>query len=242
MVYFSTSSSVIASLIPNSTRFLSCWLRRRCSKAPSRLQCKETGSTTSNQPSFDRPLWSCPLYFCRTLVSCSNPLARIQGTGAKKILIGVMQYTHLAFKARFLFTFAYRICNGFISPACTDFSSISFVSFELHWFTHMRQTAANIGSFFISSFAQLPMLYSDSLLCFFLLLILKHAEFLLRHIDLYRGNSCLPRKVYRASHLKCAPGYQYYDILVLIIGKPNTPPKTPEPHACDVLSVLLWLL
>ena len=33
---------------------------------------------------------------------------------------GVKQYTHLAFKARFLFTFAYRIFNGFISSARTD--------------------------------------------------------------------------------------------------------------------------
>ena len=79
---------------------------------------------------------------------------------------GVKQYTHLAFKARFLFTFAYRIFTGFISSARTDFSSVFSVSFGTHWFTHRRQTSANTRSFFIPSLARLPMLYSDSLFLF----------------------------------------------------------------------------
>ena len=116
---------------------------------------------------------------------------------------------HLAFKAPFLFAFAYRIFNGFISPAYTDFSSVFSVSSGTHWLTHMRQTSTNTRSFFIPSFSQLPMLYSKSLLYFFSLLILKHAEFLLRPIDLYPRYNCLPRKVFRASHLRCAPGHLY---------------------------------
>ena len=86
----------------------------------------------------------------------------------------------------------------------------------------MRQTLVNIQSFFLLSFAQLPMLYSDSLFCFCSLLIFKHAEFLLRRIGLYPGNSCLSRETFRASPLRYALFYRHNDIIVLIIGKPNS--------------------
>ena len=86
----------------------------------------------------------------------------------------------------------------------------------------MRQTLVNIRSFFVLSFAQLPMLYSDSLLCFCSLLVFKHAEFLLRPIGLYPGNSCFSQEIFRAFPLRCARVYRHNDIIVLIIGKPNT--------------------
>ena len=47
--------------------------------------------------------------------------------------------------------------------------------------------------FIMEPFAQLPMLFSDSLLYFSPLKIFKHAGFLLRPIGLYPGNSCLSR-------------------------------------------------
>ena len=70
--------------------------------------------------------------------------------------------------------------------------------------------------------ARLPMLYSDSLLCSCSLLILQHAEFLLRPIGLSPGNSDLSREIFRASLLRCALVYRHNDIIVLIIGKSNT--------------------
>ena len=70
--------------------------------------------------------------------------------------------------------------------------------------------------------ARLPMLYSDSLLCFCLLLIFQLAGFLLRPIGLYPGNSGLSREIFRAYLLRCALVYRHNDIIVLIIGKSNT--------------------
>ena len=66
------------------------------------------------------------------------------------------------------------------------------------------------------------MLPSDSLLYFCPYLVLKHAEFLLRFISLYKGNSRLSRRKFRASNLRPAPGYRRNDITVLITGDPNT--------------------
>ena len=129
---------------------------------------------------------------------------------------------HLPFKNAVSVYFACRIFNGFISPSRTDFSSAFYVFFQTHRFAHMRQTLVNIRSFFILSFAQLPMLYSDSLLYFCSLLIFKHAEFLLRPICLYPRNSCLSREIFRASPSRRALVYRHNDIIVLVIGIPNS--------------------
>ena len=67
-----------------------------------------------------------------------------------------------------------------------------------------------------------PLLFSDSLICFCPLRIFEHAEYLLRPIGLYPGNSCLLLRNSEPSQLRCTPGYRHNDITVLIIGKPNT--------------------
>ena len=74
------------------------------------------------------------------------------------------------------------------------------------------------------SLTRLPLQYSERLRCSCPLLICKHAEFLLRSIDLYPGDGCLLLEKSRASHFTCAPGCRYNDtITVLIIGNPNRP-------------------
>ena len=81
-----------------------------------------------------------------------------------------------------------------------------FFSFQTHWFAHMRQTRVNAQSFFITpSFARLLILYSERLFCFCPLLILTHAEFQFRSIGLFPGSNCISPKIFRASHLRCAP-------------------------------------
>ena len=67
------------------------------------------------------------------------------------------------------------------------------------------------------------MLYSNNLLCFYSLLVFKHAELLLTPIGLNTGNSCLLREIFGASPLRCTPIHGHNDIIVLIKGKPNTP-------------------
>ena len=70
--------------------------------------------------------------YYRTFVSCSGhwPVAKEQVQ--KNTLIWshkIHAYMHLPFKAQFLFAFAYRIFNGFIDPARTNFSSAFSISF-----------------------------------------------------------------------------------------------------------------
>ena len=125
------SSPVIASLIRNSLSLLSYWLWRRHSKPPHRSSCKETSSTASDQPNSDRSLWSYPLYFYRTPVSCSDPLDRIQGTGAEKYYDLESHGTCICFFLKAISVcFAYRIFSGFIGPADTDFPPLSMSSFK----------------------------------------------------------------------------------------------------------------
>ena len=130
-------------------------------------------------------------------------------------------YSHLPFKGQFLLILKYNAFSRFIGPAYTYFPSAFAVPFRTHCFAHMGQALINIQSFFILAVAQLPMLYSDSFLCFCSLLIFKLAEFLLRPIGLYPGNSDLSREIFRASRLRCALVYRHNDIIVLIIGKSN---------------------
>ena len=73
------------------------------------------------------------------------------------------------------------------------FSSNFSVASQTHWFAHMRQIRVNNSILFIMQpFAQLSMLFSDSLFSFGPLMIFEHAELLLRSICLYPGKAaCL---------------------------------------------------
>ena len=96
----------------------------------------------------------------------------------------------------------------------------------------MVQALVNIQRFFMLAVAQLPMLYSDSLLCFCSLLVFKLAEFLLRPIGLYLGNTGISREIFRASPLRCALVYRHNDIIVLITGEQNMGLKKEKLEEC----------
>ena len=109
-----------------------------------------------------------------------------------------------------------------LSSGYADFSSVFSVFFRAHWLTHMRQTQVNNQILFaLPPSAQLSMLNSDSLRCFCPFL-----NFLARWIPAQTHWS-VPRTQlltlteFRASHMRCAPGYRHNDITGLIIGKPN---------------------
>ena len=112
MLYSSTSSSVIASLIRSFLSLLGYWLWRCCSKAPNHPQCKEIGSTTSEQPRFDWSIWSCPLYFIALLfpdwIHWPVPWGQVQ----KNILIWCHNEHAPSSQSTVSVTFAYRIYNG----------------------------------------------------------------------------------------------------------------------------------
>ena len=98
--------------------------------------------------------------------------------------------------------------------------SLSFFNPLLHSHeTDSSKCSKRLHTVIIGSAA---MLYSDSLLYFCSLLIFKHGEFLVRSIDLYPGDSCPSREMFRDSPLRCTPGYRHNDITALIIGKPNS--------------------
>ena len=133
------------------------------------------------------------------------------------------KYGHCPFQRSFYSIFSHRIFSGFIGPAYAGFSSAFSVSFRTHFLAQRRQTRVKKRSLFIMpSFALVLMLHSDSLRCFCSLLVVKHAEFLLRPIGLYTGNSRLPRQRIRSSRFICAPSYRYNDITILIIDKQFT--------------------
>ena len=151
------------------------------------------------------------------------PISPYPGKMRRKIpWLRVILYSHLSYKAQFLLILKYSTFSRFISPVRTYISSAFSVPFRTHCFAHMGQSLINIQSFFILAVAQLPMLYSDSFLCFCSLLIFQLAGFLLRPIGLYLGNSGLSREIFRAYLLRCALVYRHNDIIVLIIGKSNT--------------------
>ena len=139
-------------------------------------------------------------------------------------------YLHLPFKAQFLLMLKYNTFSCFIGPVRTYFSSAFSVPFRTHCFAQMEQILVNIQSFFMLAVIQLPMVYSDSLLCFCSLLVFKLAEFLLRPIGLYPGNSGLSREIFRASPLRCALVYRHNDMIVLIKGEANTGNKALRPR------------
>ena len=102
---------------------------------------------------------------------------------------------HICFLKRILVNFPSQTFDGLIGPICASFSLISFVSFQTHWFALRGQTRVNNQNLFIMPpLTQLPMQYSDRLCYSYLLLILKHAQFLLRPIGMYPRNSCLSLK------------------------------------------------
>ena len=128
------------------------------------------------------------------------------------------KYAQLPLKAHFRLIFSHRISNGLNGPPYADFSSTLFCLFsnplvctqepDSSKYSKPLHTAA-IFSAVHAVFLQIAL--SCPLLFF------KHAEFLVRPIDLIPGNSCFSRRKFRASRLRCGPGYRHNDITILII-------------------------
>ena len=87
----------------------------------------------------------------------------------------------------------------------------------------MRQTQVNNQILFaLPPSAQLSMLNSDSLRCFCPFLIFLACWIPAQTHWSVPRTQLLTLTEFRASHMRCAPGYRHNDITGLIIGKPNT--------------------
>ena len=89
MLYSFTSGTIIASLIHNSFSLFGYWLWKHCNNPPPPLvhDARKTVALLPTSVALIAHFWYYLLYFYRTLISCSEPLARTQGIAQKNILI-----------------------------------------------------------------------------------------------------------------------------------------------------------